>query len=147
MQPVSAGYPGCMRGLISLALVLAALGACTAGYAGTTATTALRVTYWQDGSRPADRVTWTLRCGPPRGTLPRPAVACRRLEAGGVGLFTQIPADAVCTQIYGGPQKARVVGVVRGTRVWATFQRRNGCEISRWNRLAPWLLPPGGVTS
>ena len=136
-----------MRGPTLLALVLAALGACATGSAGTAASTALRVTYWEDGSRPADRVTWTLRCDPARGTLPRPAVACRRLRSGGVlRLFAPIPDNAVCTQIYGGPQKARVVGIVQGTRIWATFQRRNGCEIGRWNGLSPLLLPPGGVT-
>jgi hypothetical protein len=54
--------------------------------------------------------------------------------------------NVVCTEIYGGPQKARVVGSVGGTRVQATFARANGCEIARWNRISPWLVPPGGVT-
>ena len=52
-----------------------------------------------------------------------------------------------CTQIYGGPQMARVVGTIAGRRVWATFNRTDGCQISRWERLSPWLLPAGGVTS
>jgi hypothetical protein len=43
----------------------------------------------------------------------------------------------VCTQIYGGPQEALVTGTVRGDRVWVRFSRRDGCEIDRWNRLAP----------
>jgi hypothetical protein len=30
--------------------------------------------------------------------------------------------------------------------VWASFSRQNGCAIARWNRVSPWLLPPGGVT-
>lgn len=110
--------------------------------------TSLRVTYWEDGANASSRVTWTLSCEPPRGTLPRPAVACRRLTAGGgIKLFAPLPPDAVCTEIYGGPQRARVVGTVAGKRVWATFARTNGCEIARWARISPWLVPPGGVTS
>ena len=61
-------------------------------------------------------------------------------------LFAPVSPKAVCTEIYGGPQKARVVGTVAGKRVWATFTRANGCHIERWNRLVPWLLPHGGVT-
>lgn len=61
-------------------------------------------------------------------------------------LFAPVPKNVVCTEIYGGPQKARVTGTVGGNRIWATFTRQNGCQIDRWNRLSPWLLPPGGVT-
>ena len=92
-------------------------------------------------------MTWTLRCDPARGTLARPARACARLAAGGPKLFAPLPPNAVCTEIYGGPQKARVVGVVDGKRVWSTFTRTNGCQIGRWQRISPWLVPPGGVTS
>ncbi len=72
---------------------------------------------------PRRSVTWTLRCDPARGTLARPARACARLAAGGAKLFAPLPQNAVCTEIYGGPQKARVVGVVDGKRVWSTFTR------------------------
>ena len=91
-------------------------------------------------------VTWTLRCDPASGSLARPARACTRLAAGGVKLFAPLRKDMVCTEIYGGPQRARVVGTVDGKRVWATFTRRDGCEIDRWQRISPWLVPPGGVT-
>lgn len=136
-----------MRGFFVLAVVLVSLAACTSGSAGLSGETSLTITYWEDGSRVADRVTWTLRCNPARGTLPRPARACRRLAAGGPKLFAPLPPDIACTQIYGGPQRARVVGTVAGKRIWATFARTNGCEIDRWTRVSPWLLPPGGVTS
>jgi hypothetical protein len=36
--------------------------------------------------------------------------------------------------------------MVDGRRVWTTFKRTNGCEIDRWRRISPWLVPPGGVT-
>jgi hypothetical protein len=89
---------------------------------------------------------WTLRCNPPRGTLVRPARACAKLTAGGAALFAPTPPDTACTEIYGGPQRARIVGTLGGKRIWATVTRTNGCEIGRWTRLSPWLLPPGGVT-
>ena len=135
-----------MRAHVALVIAGAALSACALSLAATSPSTSLRVTYWKDGSNPDASVTWTLRCNPPRGSLPRKAVACRRLAAGGPKLFAPLPPDIVCTEIYGGPQKARVVGTVAGKRIWATFQRTNGCEIDRWNRVSPWLLPPGGVT-
>lgn len=142
-----------MRGLATLVLVLAAIGVGASASASTEPNTSLTITYWEKGLGPGlglpstDGVTWTLRCRPARGTLPRPGVACSRLAAGGWELFAPIPKRAVCTEIYGGPQVARVIGVVEGKRVWATFSRTNGCHISRWNRFSPWLLPRGGVTS
>ena len=136
-----------MRGLALIALTLLAAGvAATAGTAGSTPATALTVTYWDDGARAADREVWTLRCNPARGTHPRPAIACRRLQAGGWKLVAPVPDSTICTEIYGGPQVALVKGVLQGRRVWARFTRVNGCQIARWSRLSPWLFPAGGVT-
>jgi hypothetical protein len=135
-----------MRAAAPLLVLVAALVASTSVLAGPSSTAALRVTYWEDGAAASTSVTWTLRCGPVRGSLARPARACARLAAGGVKLFAPLRPDTVCTEIYGGPQKARVVGTVAGQRVWATFTRQNGCEIDRWQRISPWLVPPGGVT-
>jgi hypothetical protein len=115
--------------------------------AATNAPTALRVTYWKSAAKATPSSTHTLRCNPPRGTLPRLVAACRKLARSGTALFAPTPPDVACTQIYGGPQKARVVGVVGRKRVWATFTRTNGCEIARWNRLVPWLLPAGRMPS
>ena len=136
-----------MRGSMFLVLAIVALGACASGSAKTSPGTSLAVTFWADGSKTAVRDTWTLRCNPARGTLPRPAVACRRLSASGVRPFAPLSEDVACTEIYGGPQMARVVGTIAGRRVWATFTRHNGCHISRWDRVSPWLLPAGGVGS
>jgi hypothetical protein len=135
-----------MRALLTLVAAGTVLTACALALATTPMSTSLRVTYWEDGANTASQVTWTLRCNPARGSLPRPRVACRRLAVGGTKLFAPLRLDTVCTEIYGGPQRARVVGVVAGKRVWATFARTNGCAIGRWNRISPWLLPPGGIT-
>jgi len=129
----------------SLVAVLLAVTAAATASAATTATTALRVTYWEDVAKPSESITWTLRCNPARGSLPRPARACARLAAGGARLFARLPRNIVCTEIYGGPQRARVVGTVNGRRIFATFARSNGCEIDRWQRISPWLVPAGGV--
>jgi hypothetical protein len=125
------------------ALTLLAAGAAAAG---SSARTHLTVTYWEDGSQTADKTTWTLQCDPAGGTLRRPAVACRRIATGGRALFAPVKEGALCTEIYGGPQVGLIVGAIDGRRVWAKFQRRNGCEIGRWQHVSPWLLPPGGVT-
>jgi hypothetical protein len=134
-----------MRGAVSLALAVAALCACASGSAGTSqAATSLTISYWAEGPSTSPRVRWTLRCNPARGTLARPRVACRKLAAGGRRLFDGVPKNVACTQIYGGPQVARVVGVVRGVRVQAVLNRTDGCQIARWDRLSSWLLPAGG---
>ncbi|GIU93773.1 MAG: hypothetical protein KatS3mg012_0230 [Gaiellaceae bacterium] len=140
------GYPEGVRSLIASLAAIVALAACAGGSASASTTTSLRITFWENGRGTSTPIVWTLRCDPARGTLPRPARACARLAAGGPKLFAPVPPDMACTEIYGGPQVARVVGTVKGTRIWTTFTRANGCEIDRWQRLSPWLLPAGGVT-
>ena len=83
---------------------------------------------------------------PGRRDLATSRTGVRAAVSGGAKLFASLPQDTVCTEIYGGPQKARVVGTVNGQRVRAMFTRTNGCEISRWQRISPWLLPAGGVS-
>ena len=97
------------------------------------ASTSLHITVWPRGPDHAKR-TWTLRCAPAAGTLPHRADACRRL-ASLRRPFRPVPRNVLCTQIYGGPQTALVTGRLEGRRVRARFNRRNGCEIARWNRV------------
>ena len=78
--------------------------------------------------------TWTLSCNPARGTLPDRTNACRRLLATRRP-FRATPKDAACTQIYGGPALAYVRGTFRGAPVARWFNRKNGCEIERWERV------------
>ena len=95
--------------------------------------TALQITVWPQGLDGPAR-SWTLRCGPAGGTLPRAALACRRLRAL-ERPFAPVPKDAACTAIYGGPAVARVTGRFRGARIRTTFRRSDGCEIARWDRV------------
>lgn len=127
-------YPSRVR----LFLVLGLLLAFTAGSAGASDTTSLRVRYWPEG-KTGTSTLWTLRCTPPGGTHPRAARACGVLSSLR-DPFAPTPKDVGCTQQYGGPQVARVSGTFRGHRIWALFQRRDGCEISRWARVGA-LLP------
>jgi hypothetical protein len=54
--------------------------------------------------------------------------------------FAPVPADAGCTQVYGGPQTARVTGRWAGQPVDLQLSRTDGCRIAQWDRLGP-LLP------
>jgi hypothetical protein len=102
-----------------------------------TAVTVLSIAVSASGGAPMEH--WTLRCAPAGGSLPHAGFACRRL-ARLSDPFAPVPSGIACTAIYGGPQIARVTGRFRGRSVWASFNRRNGCEIARWNRLA-FLFP------
>jgi hypothetical protein len=42
--------------------------------------------------------------------------------------------NRACTQVYGGPQTARIVGTIRGERIERRFSRTDGCRISDWDR-------------
>ena len=126
--------------MFALAPLIAAL---TMTASASSAATELRITAWPEGPGGEGTLTWRLRCGPAGGTLPRPAAACRALAAL-ERPFAPVPKDVGCTQIYGGPQVARVTGTFRGRRTWATFKRSDGCEIARWNRVR-FLFPGVGA--
>ena len=88
--------------------------------------------------------TWTLTCDPVGGTHPDAAAACAALAAV-EDPFKPVDKNMACTEIYGGPQTATVEGTYRGTAVNASFNRTNGCEISRWDAIAPTLVSAGGA--
>jgi hypothetical protein len=106
------------------ALALAACGGSTgagsssSGGGGTASGTSVTVTYWPDGSNPSQKTTTTYT-----GKI-------------NVADLAPVPANTPCTMIYGGPQKATITGTVDGQPVNATFDRTNGCEITRWEKLA-----------
>ncbi len=55
-------------------------------------------------------------------------------------LVDGIPADQMCTEIYGGPDEAHIVGELDGSAIDATITRANGCEIDAWESMLG-LLP------
>ncbi|MEV5337344.1 SSI family serine proteinase inhibitor [Streptomyces sp. NPDC052676] len=87
--------------------------------------------------------TFRVDCHPASGDHPDVAGACRALDRNtrwGQDAFAPVAEGTVCTMQYGGSATARVTGTWAGRPVDATFDRSNGCEIDRWNRLVP-LLP------
>nr|WP_269937627.1 serine protease inhibitor [Arthrobacter sp. HY1533] len=80
-------------------------------------------------------------------TVPDPAAALAALEQSGEKIF--FPASAPpqnCTQQYGGPEVATVTGTFKGRDVNAAFSRTDGCQISRWQALAPLFGGTAGST-
>ena len=57
-------------------------------------------------------------------------------------LVERRPDDRICTQLYGGPQQARVTGRIEGSPVDVTVNRADGCGVADWSRLQPLLGPP-----
>ena len=88
--------------------------------------------------------TFELTCDPAGGDHPDPEAACAALDEL-ESPFAPVPADEACTEIYGGPQTARVTGTFRGEPVDAEFDRTNGCEISRWDAHVDLLVETGGA--
>jgi Subtilisin inhibitor-like len=108
------------------------------------ASTSLNITVWPNGEGQAPKRTYTLRCDPLAGTLPHRAEACAKLAKLRTP-FLPTPKDMACTMVYGGPEEAFVTGRFRGRLVRARFNRKNGCEIARWDRVR--FLFPGAVSS
>ncbi|WP_316771415.1 SSI family serine proteinase inhibitor [Streptomyces sasae] len=87
--------------------------------------------------------TYELSCHPGAGSHPDVAGACRTLDRNtnwGRETFAPVAPGTACTMLYGGPATAHVTGDWAGRPVDATYDRSNGCEIGRWDRMVP-LLP------
>lgn len=78
-------------------------------------------------------VRYEVKC-PPRDADDR--ARCDALAAD-PDMFEPVPDDVACSMLYGGPETATVTGTFEGERIKAMFSRKNGCEISRWQRAAP----------
>ena len=129
-----------MRALL-IALLVAAVG-CGASQATPAATpqTQLTIAFWPEGRGTDEPKTYTLRCDPAGGTVPRAASVCGKLDAL-ARPFARTSKNLVCTDQYGGPQQALITGMHKGNRIWTVIGMRNGCEIARAKRLA--FLVPG----
>jgi hypothetical protein len=121
--------------LLTALLVAAGCGTGTSGSASPRYD--LRITYWPLGPSGETRSA-TVTCDPDGGSHPNAAQACDALLTHQEAL-KPVALDVACTEIYGGPQLA----TVSGGDVHASFNRRNGCEIARWEALAPLLELPG----
>ena len=101
---------------------------------------------YDDGRAPATTGTLTCRGTDRRaeGALYRGVSAaelCARTRALRDVLTREPDRTRACTQIYGGPETARVTGTIGGEMVDRRFSRTNGCEIAAYRRAAGLLRP------
>ena len=75
----------------------------------------------------------------------RPASRLCRVARDLRGFLTVPPRDEVCTEVWGGPDRARVSGRIGGDRIDRRLARRDGCEIDDWDRAQPLLPRPKGA--
>lgn len=108
---------------------------------GSGASADLRITVWPQG-KAGTSINHTLSCPQGTGSLPGARAACSKLQRVDASVFAPVPVGTACTEIYGGPQTARISGRLAGKSIKADFERTNGCEIARWERLA-FLFPSG----
>jgi len=104
--------------------------------------TQLEITVWPKGEGKSNPLTTTLSCDPTSGDVTDPDAACAVVAAKGASLFEPTPAGRSCTELYGGPQEARVIGSVSGQDVDSRFGRKDGCEIARWDAVASFVPVP-----
>ena len=117
-------------------------GSGAAGAGGDPGTGNLQITYIPEpGTKPRQA---DLVCP---ATATDAAAACEQIESL-TAAFDPVPADQACSQQYGGPEQIVLYGRWAGNPVDTTLTRTNGCEIDRYESLAPVLLPlvggPGG---
>lgn len=69
--------------------------------------------------------------------------ACTALADAAIEQYLTEGSDPgeVCTEIYGGPDTALIVGMLNGKDVDLTVDRSNGCGIDRWDVLLADVLP------
>jgi hypothetical protein len=71
------------------------------------------------------------------------AVAAVLADGAAVARLVDGPAtDVACTEQYGGPDVAHVVGTIDGQAVDTRFHRADGCGIADWDLVQPILPPP-----
>lgn len=99
-----------------------------------------------DGAGNTETGILTCRGGVQRagGFLTRRATVeqlCAKARAIKALLTTPPDKQRACTQIYGGPETARITGTIDGVKVDRRFSRTNGCEIDDFNRAGELLQP------
>jgi len=69
--------------------------------------------------------------------------ACALVRSGVLtDLAKEHRAPRLCSQLYGGPQRARITGTVGHRRVTLSIDRSDGCGVNDWDRLRALLGDP-----
>jgi hypothetical protein len=133
------------RPLLATMALLALLGAfpaCSSATSSNPAEEGLKVSFAAEAGAEVQEAT--LKCGPVSATgflVGRAEGLCGQLQ-GMMDVFEE--EHQVCTEVYGGPETARVSGRLFGKEVDATLGRSDGCLIDQWDRLSD-LLEPGAM--
>ncbi|SFP40156.1 Subtilisin inhibitor-like [Geodermatophilus dictyosporus] len=150
-MPAAGPCTGATAGALLLAAVLLCAACAQRGSGAAPGTTgpataaadALTVEVDRGDGSPVER--YTLTCGDvPGGDHPDPAGSCAHL-AGLDDPFAGPRTGVACTEVYGGPQTARVTGTWRAAPVDRAHARTDGCRIAEWDALGPLLPGPVGV--
>ncbi|GGN02764.1 hypothetical protein GCM10011578_025360 [Streptomyces fuscichromogenes] len=139
------GAFGAVAAVLGSAAALPASAAALSPSASAVADDHLTVTVRHAGS--GRDGTYELSCHPGAGSHPDVGGACQALDRNtrwGRDTFAPVAPGTVCTMLYGGPATAHVTGTWAGRPVDAAYDRSNGCEIGRWDRMVP-LLPDLGT--
>jgi LysM repeat protein len=139
-----------VRKVVILTVALtAALAACGgAGSGSTAASTSLTITTRTGSATVLVPSEATLECGgdTPKATgflADAPAPACAAVESGAVStVMKSQKSGQLCSQIYGGPQTAHLVGTVDDKKVDLRVDRTDGCGVSDWTTLEAILGAP-----
>ncbi len=138
--------------VVAAVALAAALGGCgeadePASAPATPSAAQVELTIVHDDGR-GERSTGTLTCadGETRaeGALRDRATAaklCAQARRVASFLTSTPPGRRVCSQIYGGPETARITGTIDGETVDRRLKRTNGCEIADFKRVAGLLQP------
>jgi hypothetical protein len=119
-------------------LALAGCGGEDGGSAPAAPVTQLTVRVDADGDGPEPAREERISCAePPEGAACAAAADLRPAD------LEPVPDDVACTELYGGPQTATIAGTLDRERVDARFSREDGCEIARWDKVAPLLKAAG----
>ncbi len=121
----------------SVVLFVAALAACGRGETEPQRPSAPTVDLVISVTSPQGRRETALECDE-SARSPR-CDAARRLAP---FLGAQPPEDRICTQIYGGPETARIRGTIGNRLIDRRFSKVNGCAIADWRRAEPLLAVP-----
>lgn len=96
----------------------------------------------------AAEVVYTVSCGSGTESIDGDvdvdaAVACRALRQSTARerLVDGAPGDRICSQMYGGPDEARIVGSYDANPVDTVINRVDGCGIADWDKLLSGALP------
>ena len=94
---------------------------------------------------PGSQVSFKIFCSAhaSSGTHPNAKAICATIVRLGTSLFAPVPSGTACSQIYGGPETATVIGTLNGLKINSTFSRTDGCQVARWETAKAFFTFPG----